>query len=199
MRAEFINDWSSKSSKKVIKRRLNQYRAYVKRRFWKNMERRTKRTRTGRDYSKLSKAMILGKTRYKWKKVKAPGKVISNNRFYVREFRMYNIDQLFRPRTRTQNVIVRNPEGKNLKLMYKNWFVVMRGEQVGDETIFRNICQNEPLVILGTEGLPDGSVNFGFLETEAVEKVFEVTNYRSVSKEILAKKLRTLALKVRRT
>jgi len=192
IRTEYINQWSKKQKKKVIKRRLKYCHSYVKRRSKKNRNgRKFKKTRSDRDYSKLSKAMILGKTRYSWKKVTPTfyERPSSSNRFFISQLGMYNIDKLFQPKARRQNVIVKNTEGKNLKLIYKKWFIVIRGEKIGSETIFRNVIQNEDIVIVSTEEQPNGEMNFGFIETTPVEKALEIEDYYIVSKKELATKV----------
>lgn len=201
-RDEIIDKWLRRGlRKKLVKERLKRYKKNRKRRLKRlkrkkgRREYKIKYTKSNRDYEKITKFMILANSKRRWYRDTVP----KNNPYGITQYYstsmimlgLINIDRVFKKKITVVDLKVQNANHQTIKVIFLDNFIVLDGEQVGDNVLFRAIPEGERLLILSTKSIDD-KISIGHLLINAINDLFIIKEFQLISNEELQKTISKL-------
>lgn len=196
-RMEIIKKWEDKGTKKrAIRKRINRYKHNYKKRHRKYKERKYKSTKSDRDYEKLSKTMILAKAKYKWHRDTSSLQAWTNYyKFASFSLGMWNIDRMYKTNRKTQELAVQNNDQREIKLMFKESFVLISGIKKNNTTVFPNIPIDEEIILISTKRNSEEEIEFGYADTTTGAASYTINEHQKYTQIAYKKALDNLLQK----
>jgi hypothetical protein len=189
-----------KSADQFAKRRDKQKKEYYKKRsnyttnddrFYSNKRLRKKdydlvKKSAKNNPNRYSKKYKIGVPRYEF--VEYENKSRWTPSFYAMNSRSLgwcNIDRVleFNKEKPPCDLIVKASKNENIKIVFDNYFVVLRGMPHKDGFIFKNLPQGLGITVLSANKLDDGNIKFAKTKTELSNKTINLSDYSTISSE----------------
>ncbi len=81
------------------------------------------------------------------------------------------------------DLIVKAGEDENIKIVFDEYFVVLKGMPHKDGFIFKNVPQGVGITVLSATKLDDGSIKFAKTKTELSNKTINLSDYSTISSD----------------
>ena len=192
-----IASWKEKGiSSKSIRKRLKRFRKNFKRRHKRGKNKSSIYTKSNRDYEKLSRSMILGKANRRWHiDTTSNTSMFLYYKFKSFNLGMFNIDRVYKSKKPRNDIYVANKEEKEIKIFFKDEFLLIRGEQKNGKTLFKNIPDDKKIIMISTSKNENNLIELGFLLTQSGKKVYKIDNFKNYSIQDYKNKIKEITLR----
>ena len=142
---------------------------------------------------KITKTMALANAKYNWHRDTTSNEfTIEYYKFSTLTLGMCNIDRIFKSKEKMENLMVINEEKREMKLLFKDAFVLLNGKNIGNKTEFKNIPSNREVLIISTRKKSENEIELGFCFSEKGKNIYTINNYSSYSTQAYKFKINEL-------